>query len=469
MKKEMKKITYIALAFLLITFGGCKKFVDGYDESPNDPATVTNALLLSNSEVAYFATVNGQLSRQTSIMIQQAAGVDFQSGDINDYAIEEGTNINEWNVIYSNGIVNLKKLYTQAGDQNPYYQGMSRILTAMFMGVATDLWGDVPFREAGNGMNGPSNFSPKFDKQADVIADIQTYLTEGIALLQKTEAENTLIPGADDYIYAGDPNAWIAAAHVLKARYHNRLSKRDAAGSATNALTSLSNATAAGFLDNTNNMYAHFGANSNEYNQWYAFTVVERNGYMKTGLPMTNIMNAWNDPRLPFYCVADTGGGYNGSAPDVRNLDASEIGPYLATADAPFPIVTFYEAKFIEAEAKLRSGDAAGAAAAHNEAVMASVTEVTGAANPAFENSQAKETSATITLAKIMNHKYVAMFGQVEAYADWRRTNLPALTPNASGVIPSIPRRLPTVIDERLYNKNAVVISDITLPVWWDQ
>jgi hypothetical protein len=61
------------------------------------------------------------------------------------------------------------------------------------------------------------------------------------------------------------------------------------------------------------------------------------------------------------------------------------------------------------------------------------------------------------------------MFGQVEAYADWRRTNLPALTPNASGVIPSIPRRLPTVIDERLYNKNAVVISDITLPVWWDQ
>ncbi len=117
----MKKITYSVLALLLITFGGCKKFVDGYDASPNDPATVTNALLLSNCEVAYFATANGQLSRQTSMMIQQTAGVDFQSGDVNDYAIEEGTNINEWNVIYSNGLVNLKKLYTQAGTANPYY------------------------------------------------------------------------------------------------------------------------------------------------------------------------------------------------------------------------------------------------------------------------------------------------------------------------------------------------------------
>jgi hypothetical protein len=465
----MKKITYSVLALLLITFGGCKKFVDGYDASPNDPATVTNALLLSNCEVAYFATANGQLSRQTSMMIQQTAGVDFQSGDVNDYSIEEGTNINEWNVIYSNGLVNLKKLYTQAGTANPYYQGMSRILTAMYIGIATDLWGDVPFREAGNGLSGPSAFNPKYDKQADVIVDIQAYLSEGIALLQKTPAENTLLPDADDYIYNGDVDAWIAAAHLLKARYHNRLSKRDPSGSATSALTALTDAAAAGFTSNASNMNAKFGTNSNEYNQWYAFTMVERAGYMKTGLAMTTMMNGWNDPRLEFYCAADTGGGFNGSAPDVRNLDASEVGPYLATANAPFPLVTYYEAKFIEAEAKLRSGDAAGAASAHNAAVMASLSLVTGESDTSFENSQAKETSASITLAKIMNHKYVAMYGQIEAYADWRRTNLPALTPNANGAVNVIPRRLPTVIDERLYNKNAIVISDIKLPVWWDE
>jgi hypothetical protein len=68
-----------------------------------------------------------------------------------------------------------------------------------------------------------------------------------------------------------------------------------------------------------------------------------------------------------------------------------------------------------------------------------------------------------------MTHKYVAMFGQIEAYADWRRTNIPTLTPNPEGgSITAIPRRLPTVQDERLYNPNAPAENDITKPVWWD-
>ncbi len=105
----MKKIVYTVLALALLVGSGCKKFVEGYDVSPNSPSSVTNALLLSNTQVAYFATANGQLSRQTSMMIQQTTGVGFQSRDLNDYAILEGDNVNEWTVIYTNGIVNLRK------------------------------------------------------------------------------------------------------------------------------------------------------------------------------------------------------------------------------------------------------------------------------------------------------------------------------------------------------------------------
>ncbi|MDZ4667161.1 MAG: SusD/RagB family nutrient-binding outer membrane lipoprotein [bacterium] len=463
----MKRIIYSTLALTMILFAGCKKFVDGYDKSPNDPISVTPALLLSNCEVAYFATANGQLSRQASMMIQQNVGVDFQSRDVNDYSIEEGTNVNEWTVIYANGLVNLKKLHAQSGTANPYYQGISRILTAMYLGVATDFWGDVPSREAVNGL---VNLNPNYDAQKTVIEDIQTYLDEGITLLSMPEASNVLLPGTDDYIYQGDAASWIAAAHVIKARYYNRLSKRDAGGSATSALTALSAANTAGFTSNANNMNATFGDKSNEYNQWYAFTVVERAGYIKTGLPMTTLMNSWNDPRLPFYCAKDTGGLYSGSAPEEPNLDASEVGPYLATQNAPFPLVTFAEAKFIEAEVKLRSSDPGGAANAHNDAVIASVLAVTGAAaSPAFVAAQASETSASITLEKIMNQKYVALYGQIEAYADWRRTNFPTLTPNSNGNITEIPRRLPTVIDERLYNTNAPSHKDLKERVWWDQ
>jgi len=94
---------------------------------------------------------------------------------------------------------------------------------------------------------------------------------------------------------------------------------------------------------------------------------------------------------------------------------------------------------------------------------------VTGAADTAYSNMYANENNATITLEKIMDQKYIAMFGQCEAWADWRRTNMPALTPNPNAQITEIPRRLPTVIEERLYNSNAPSNTDITAPVWWDE
>jgi hypothetical protein len=136
--------------------------------------------------------------------------------------------------------------------------------------------------------------------------------------------------------------------------------------------------------------------------------------------------------------------------------------------DSKIPLVSFVEMKFIEAEAKFIANDLDGAATAYNEAVVASVEQVTGTAIPAeFETSTASETNATISLEKIMTQKYNALVGQVEVYADWRRVEIPALTPfpGASG----IPNRLPTPLDERLYNTNAIVVSDIFQPVWWDE
>ncbi len=131
--------------------------------------------------------------------------------------------------------------------------------------------------------------------------------------------------------------------------------------------------------------------------------------------------------------------------------------------------MTFVEQKFIEAEAQMRSGNALGAATAYNDAVLESVLLVTGAPAPvAFELAMASETAATINMEKIMTQKWIALFIQVETYSDWRRTGIPSLTDNPNAAT-SIPVRLPTVRDERLYNANAVVVSDVELPVYFDQ
>jgi hypothetical protein len=462
-----KRIVSVFILISLLASTGCKKFVEGYDESPNSPSAVTPQLLLSNAEVAYFSTMNGQLSRQSAMLTQQVVGLEFQAKDVNDYQIDENTNGNEWAVIYTNGLVNLRQLYNQAGSGNPYYQGMARVLQAMFLGTASDLWGDVPNTEAVNGLEGIVN--PKYDKQEDVIKDIQAYLSEAITLFEKAEGDNKILPADDDLIYAGDVAAWKAAASVLKARYHNRLSKRDAAGSADNALTALTAAYAAGFTSNDANCNANFGVNSNEYNQWYAYTQVDRRGYIRMGSMITDTMNAMSDPRLSFYAQEDDSSKYTGTDVDEGNTTVSDIGAYLATQNAPFPLISYAEAKFIEAEAKLRKSDAAGAAAAFNDAVKASVEQVTGAAaDAAYVTAYASETAGSISLEKIMWQKYLSLFGQIEVYNDWRRTGFPKLKVNSNANDPIVPRRIPTVLDERLYNANAPKITDIRTTVWWD-
>lgn len=445
----------------------CASFVEDLDISPNSPVEVSPSLLLTTSEVATQVAYSGQLARFSTILNQQMAGTDFQLLDVADYTILEGNNVNEWELIYTDILVNCDILLDTYGPGNPYYSGMAKVTKALGLGLATDLWGDVPNREAGNGQDGRSAFNPVFDDQEVVISDIQELLTSAIADFGQDAAANAIIPGSDDIWFEGDVAKWTKVAWVLKARYAMRLSARDN-NAASTALGFINNAGLTGTDDDMNGLY---GTNGNEQNQWFAFQNARAN-YIKMGKPFVDLLESINDPRLAFYAGSDTSGGFSGASintADDGRLVASDIGPYFGSVTSPSPLVTFVEGKFIEAEAKFRTGDLAGAAEAHNMAIIAHVEQVTAAAPPAaYVTSQASEDASTIDLGKILTHKYVALFTQVEAYNDWRRTGVPALTPNPNGSVNSIPVRLPTVLDERLYNTNAEVISDITTPVWWD-
>lgn len=461
----MKKIMIIALGLVVLTTGACKKYLDKYEVSPNSPSEVTPSLLLTLSEVVTFSVYNGQLSREAAILTQQGAGVQFQFQDIENYAIFEGDNTNDWRTIYSDGLINEQKLIDLSGDANPYYRGMARVLKAMMLGIATDFWGDVPNSEALKGLNGSAGWSPKYDAQEAVIADIQTLLSSAITDLSTTPDKNVYLPGSDDVIFNGDPAKWIKAAWVLKARYANRLSKRDP-NSATNVLSYLSNA---GMTGSSDDMMAVFGTNGNELNPWYAFQN-QRGQYLKMGANLVNMMNGQNDPRVPFYFTQDISGAYSGTVVGSGVDTTSDIGPYYSSASSPLPLVTFVESKFLKAEAEFSKGDKINAAKDYNEAIIAHVTLVTGAApDSAFNASVCSETDATITWEKIMNQKYICMFTQPEVFADWRRTGFPKLTPNPNGITSGIPRRLPTSLDERVNNPNATVVQDVLKPVWWDQ
>lgn len=460
----MKKLTILLALPLVFLAEGCSKFTEGYDKDPNNPTEATPALVLASTELGFYSNQTSNLARISVILTQQCAGgLPSQMVNIDDYIFTEASNTNEWNNLYNSVVQPANDLIENYGADNQNYVAVAKILKAAAIGVATDFWGDVPASEAGYG-NITGNMTPKFDTQEDVIAYVQSTLDEAIAIINNADAVNVATMGNDDLIFKGNMTKWKNVAYILKARYANRLSKKDASGSATKALEYLQNVTDAG------DAFATYGTPTAEQNQWYVFNNT-RQDYIKMGKFFVDMLNTNNDPRLPFYATKLTDGTYKGGAPGAQDQSASNVGSYLAAITAPFPLITYTEALFIKAEASLRAGDAATAATAYNAAVTRSVTTVTGAApSAAFTLAYASATAATITQEMIMTQKYIADFGQPEVWSDWRRTNIPALTvnPNAAAGVTGIPRRLPTVIDERLYNPNAIVVGNINTPVWWD-
>ena len=183
-----------------------------------------------------------------------------------------------------------------------------------------------------------------------------------------------------------------------------------------------------------------------------------------------DMLQATNDPRLPYYAEQDGDGNYTGSGPGAEDASASYPGSFNASEVSPVILISYMEVKFIEAEANFQLVNPVDALAAYKEAVAASVLKVTGAANVAWLDANINnETGGTLTLEKIMLQKYMALYSQNQPYFDWRRTGFPVLSLAAGAKTSEIPRRFPYSQNEIDYNPDNVPTVVITGRVWWDQ
>lgn len=458
MKKYIKSIILSALSISLLT--GCQTELDTFNENPNNPITTTPSLLLAAMEVSTFSTHTSGLIRNSGIFTQQLAGTDVgQMGPIARYIVTENDVTNEWNTVYGTTLMSGHLLTRDFANDYPYYNGIGQVLTALNLGYATDMWGDVPYDEAFRAEQG--NKTPKYNTQQEIYQRLQSTLDEAIVNLKKPASSNLSVPEDDDFIFGGDTQKWIKIAYVLKARYALRLTQVDT-GAAQKALDYIN---ASGITSNADDANTYFPGTANGWNQWYAFNNGNRANYLKVGKYFVDQLKSTSDPRLTFAIAPDKAGGYTGNAAeDQGTITTSYIGSAYATSTSAVGMITYAEAKFIEAEAKFRLGQ--NAQPALEAAVAASVLKVTKtAATPAFLASA----TATVNLANIIQQKYLALFLTMEPFNDYRRTGFPALVPNQASNTKTIPVRLPTPVEERQYNSNATVVSNVTSKIWWDK
>lgn len=445
----MKIKSLAILAVAAVGFTACSDaWLEDYKLDQNRPSDVSMEVLLPSAQAAYGMTQGDVLPRLTSIFMQQMTGTDRQSLAHNRYAqIGEGDFNTPWNNSYAGGLYDLKLIEEKAEAAGAYaYVGVAKIMTAMYLGVLTDHFGDIPYT---NALQGADNLKATFDTQADIYTTIFNLLSDGKDALAQP---SSVTPGGDDLIHGGDLAAWAATADGLRARHLNHLSKTSEYNAA-NVIAACDDALNAG-------VYCTIGFEAAlNQNPWYQFTVIDRAGYISQFGTMYDMMEASSDPRINLYRSAD-----------------SLTMPAYGDATSALPIVTPFEIMFVKAEAQL-AGSASDARATLEAAIESHMTWLGVDAGDIATYVAALP--ATTDLELIMNEKYVAMFSSSESWTDWRRTGFPTLSAPADANLSGMPRRMPYPEGEYLYNNDNVPMPLDATPddkfgvtstyrLWWD-
>jgi Starch-binding associating with outer membrane len=512
----MKKIfNYSLLAVLMLLAASCDKGLEGLNKNKTSPTAVDPALLLNN------AVINTSFPSRTAIfdigIVQQMvtpnggvlAGANFNQDS------RDGTIAAIWTSYFQNVIkythdviVRTKTVPTRGNLYN-----MARIFQAYAFMILTDEHGDIPYTEGGAGYS-DQKFFPKYDAQQAIYTDIIKELTEASAALN---AGGTI--EASDVLYAGNIAKWKKFAYSLLLRAGMRLSKADVA----KAQATVQAAFAGGvIIDNADNAYMRHDAN-------YALPV----GNMLNGTeaanfyltkPFVDQLKNTNDPRLSAIAIRYVGAtSGNGQTVAAGNTSAAvQIGMPIgkdngtvvaaATADglasfydysqvdrrrmvktsAPNFFVTAAQTQLLLAEARFRGWITAGTAAqyfsdgikAHMDqlatydagsAVPAAARDIYIAANPLGAGTEYQQINTQYWIASFLNGP--------EAFANFRRSGFPALTPNPYGqpTNPDVPngtfiRRITYPTSElsvNTTNVNAAIATQgadkLSTKIWWDK
>lgn len=466
------KYKYISIVLSsMFLFVSCDDYMDINDD-PNNPTEAPISALMVNStfETAQNAYRMGSISNN---YVQYLASPNpGSSSDIMDPANYSGT----WSALYR-VMTDLSDMISQAQETGAnHYEGIGQILTALNLGMTIDAWGDVPYSE---GLDFQT-VTPSYDDDAALYQEVLNLLDKGIANLN---ASTEVSVGNDDFIYRGNSEKWVKFGNLLKARYLNHYSKTESYDPSA-ILIALDK----GFEGNDDDaQLAYF---EEQRNPWGNVAINNQNLFLGGWISEQFIESLDGttyvvvDPRLPYMVGATDAGEYIGVENGAGRGNASERGSrsvlipgqFYTSVQSPVLIATFFEQKFIEAEAAFGI-DKTRSYQAYLEGIRAHMRKI-GVLPAEIEmyvnSSEVSMGEVAFTKADIFKEKWIAMFLHPETWVDARRNDyqyadftLPQnLNPNLNG---QFIRRLAYPDSEVSRNGNNVPDVSLLDRIFWDE
>ncbi|MZQ47734.1 MAG: SusD/RagB family nutrient-binding outer membrane lipoprotein [Bacteroidales bacterium] len=522
----MRYYIFLMIFLVGVFLNSCTKDFDKINTNPTtyNAAEFDPNYLLTSTQLDYAGmTATGDAIRgnfiYSSTMIQGLASVlDFWVGD--KYLLNE-----QYSGAYFEGayqtqvkkIVDLLEITREREEFSNLHQ-IGRLMKAMIFQRITDLYGDVPYFEAGKGYYANVYF-PSYDSQEKIYLDLLKEVEEAVNALNPAKD----IPTGDAY-YNGNITQWERFGNTLLLKIAMRLTKVNPAlakeyankvkGKTMNSNNDnayLVHEDAGGAVENRNTRVL----NGDEGPDYF---------YLKWSDTFIDYLKSHNDPRLGKVAVTKL---YLESGSKQRNPnyvtdpavqkgmpngkdqsdrvglsiyldpsytgfpDYSSVSPFMAKKDGPTFVLTYTESELLIAEAASRWPDLNLDAEEHyNNAIKASVTFLSQY-DPALSVSEQDAEDyldenpfdAGSALENINTQYWVhscITLNFYEAWINWRRSGFPVLVPvnypnNVTGG--TIPRRFPYPLSEASINPdNYKKASDsvnggdtLKGKVWWDQ
>lgn len=511
MKNILKKISLLIL-LLAVGFQSCDEGFEELNVNPTqaneiDPGFQLTYVQLQTSGERY-ENWRAVLIYSSTMMQHLAALPGYWSGD--KYLYNAGYASSLFDRAYNNQVRDIVDLNNNLenkkadGEAVDNLLAVAKIWKAVIFMRLTDLYGDIPYSEAGRGfIDGITK--PKYDAQEAIYADMIQEIQEAVGMLNAGQPTF----GSADLIYGGDVDKWIKFGNSLLVRLGMRLSEADAA-TAQDVVSKavggpvMEDLTDAAFVPHTD---GPDGINRNGIGEvWLA------DGNQHLSKTFVDWMRDNGDPRLDIFSVVPAGTDHKGlpngfdattikDHPEVEldmdgnvNMDTySDVNPVLVTTASPMMFQSTAEVQLLLAEAAVRGWVNSDAQTHYENGVRAAMkqwgefydgsTAIDDAAIDAYLQANPFDG----TLKQIGEQYWAATFmNEYEAYNNWRRTGFPELVPvQYPAALPitngEIPRRLVYPQSEAGVNADNLneaiarqglptdFASMLNIPVWWDK
>ncbi|MRI01124.1 SusD/RagB family nutrient-binding outer membrane lipoprotein [Kriegella sp. EG-1] len=523
---KYKRIIWLLVGAIL-TFSACDtEELHDLNINPQAVNEINMNFLFSNAELSLAdgnAASNRYLNWRTNVgyagyWMQHLATLGNSLNQAGDkYFVNVEADDAPWDYGYSDQLKNLSEVIKQTGPggfeegRRPNTRQAARIVRAFVYLRLTDFYGNIPYTEGGQGIEGI--FFPAYDSQESIYTALFQELLEAGAAISTANPDDGF--AAADMIYQGDITKWKKWANSITLRMAMRISKVNPGLAAEKVNLALSGVGVFSSNDdipwiphsdgpsqwvNQNGLSRAFIGGDGGQSRVMSKTLID----VLMGADASSVAD--DDPRLMIYTDGVDGNTdplaqegmpngldsgtldlYTGTVGSDPNTIYSRLNNLFFKTDSPYKLMNYSEMEFLQADAIERNiGNVGGTAEEHYNAGVKAAMQMFEPYDSSFVVSDAAVTnylaqypytSGTAGLEMIGQQVWISeLLNWWDAWNYWRQSGYPVLTPvNYPGNITGgqIPTRL-VYPSKEVATNNENLQAGGTSPnthvgkVWWD-